>query len=118
MNPRHSVSLAAYRGWDAIRVPRLRWMNIEGICDAHHHIEERSIVHRLRDLRVGPPGVPQSLYLLVGDLVGVFGQRADKLQKQPLRRSDWGPVQIAISQRPGCITVLVTLQLQEPRMGA
>jgi hypothetical protein len=53
-------------------------MNIEGISNAHKHVEQRPIIHRLCDLRVSSPRVAQSLYLLVGNTVGVPGQSADE----------------------------------------
>ena len=72
-------------------------MDIEGIGKSYEQIEQRPVVHGLRDLRVGPSHVPKGLHLFVGDAVCARGQCADELQQEALRRRDRRALQIAIS---------------------
>ena len=48
-------------------------MDVEGIGKAHEEVEERAVVYRFGDLRVGPPGLAQPLDLLVSDAIRVPG---------------------------------------------
>src|SRR5262249_2764742 len=66
----------------ALRIHQRGRMDIESISDAHQHVEERPVVHRLSDLRLAPAPVAQALHLFVGNAVGMAGQGADKFQQQ------------------------------------
>ena len=93
-------------------------MDVEGIRETHEEVEEGAIVDRFRDLGVAPPGIAQSLDLLVGDAIGVPGQGLDELQQQSVLGREPGGVEISVAQGGGGLRVLLTLQLQEPGMAA
>ena len=93
-------------------------MDIEGIGKPHEQIEQRSVVHGLRDLRVGPSYVSKGLDLFVADAVGVPGQCPHEFQEKALCPRDRRAVQIPVAQRLCDLTVLFSLQLQEPRVAA
>ena len=48
-------------------------MDVEGIGKAHEEVEERAVVDRFGDLRVGPPRLAKPLHLLVGYAIRVPG---------------------------------------------
>jgi len=89
-------------------------MDVEGIGEPHEEIEERPIIDSLRDLSVAPPGLAQSLDLLVRDPVGVPGQRFDEFEEQPVLGRKAGGIEIPVAQSRSGLGVLLTLQLQEP----
>lgn len=103
---------------NAVCVHDLGRMDIEGIGESHEQIEQRPVVHSLRDLRVGPSHVPKNLDLFVGDAVCVPGQCAHEFQEKALCLRDRRAVQIPVSQRLCDLSVLRSLQLQEPRVAA
>ena len=93
-------------------------MDVEGVGKAHEKVEERAIIDGFGDLGVGPPRLAQSLDLLVRDAVGMAGERLDEFEEQALLRRHLGGVEVTIAQRGRGLRVLLTLQLQEPRMAA
>jgi hypothetical protein len=93
-------------------------MNVEGIGKAHEEVEERAVIDGFGDLGVGPPGLTEPLDLLVGDPVGVPGQRLDEFQEQSVLRRQVGAVEVPVAQSRRRLRVLLTLQLQEPGMTA
>jgi hypothetical protein len=100
----------------AIRVHHRRRMNIEGIGQTHEEVEERAVVDRLGDLWIAPPDVAQRLHLFIRDAVSMPRQRADELQQQAFCRRDGSAIKVAVAERLGGLTILLALQLQEPRM--
>jgi hypothetical protein len=111
------LSVTSDRRWNAIWIHHLGWMDAESIGKAHEQVEKRPIVRGLSDLRVGPSHVAKRLHLFIGNAVGVAGQSADKFQQEPLRRTYRRTVQVTIAQSLCHISVLLSLQLQEPRVG-
>ncbi len=93
-------------------------MDVEGIGKAHEEVEERTVVDSLGNLRVGPPNLTEPADLLVGDAVGVPGQRLDEFQEQPVLGRQVGGVQVPLAQRRRRFRVLFSLQLQEPGVAA
>ena len=93
-------------------------MDVEGIGKAHEEVEKRAVVDSLGNLSVGPPDLTEPLDLLVGDAVGVEGQRLDEFQEQPVLRRQVGGVEVPVAERRRSFRVLFSLQLQEPGMAA
>jgi hypothetical protein len=93
-------------------------VDVEGIGKAHEEVEERAVVDRFGDLRVGPPDLAKPLDLRVRDAICVPGQRLDEFQQQPVFRRQPGGVEIAVTQRRRRFRVLLSLQLQEPGVAA
>ena len=104
--------------WNARCIVRRIRMDVEGIRETHEEVEERPLVDRFRNLGVAPPGLAQSLDLLVRDAIGVPGQGLDELQQQSVLGREPGGVEITIAQGGGGLRVLLTLQLQEPGVAA
>ena len=93
-------------------------MDVEGIGKADEKVEERSVVNGFRNLRVGPSDLTQALDLLVRNAVGMPRQRFDEFEEQSVFGYEACCVQVPVA-RCGCgFRVLLTLQLQEPRMAA
>lgn len=67
------------------RLPFGQRMDIEGIREAHHHVEIRAVIDSFCYLGFGPTHVAQALYLFIGDAVRVLGKGADELEKEALR---------------------------------
>ena len=72
-------------------------MDVKGIREAHEEIEERAVVYRFRNLGIAPAGVAQPLDLLVGNAIGVPGQRFDELQQQPVLGREAGSVEVSVA---------------------
>jgi hypothetical protein len=106
------------RPWNALWVHHRGRMDIEGISNAHKHIEQRPVIHRLGDLRVGPAHVAQRLHLFVSNAICMPGQSADKFQQQALRGGYRRAVEVSITQSFGHLGILFSLQLQEPGVAA
>ncbi len=93
-------------------------MDIERIGEAHEHVEQRTVIDGLRDLRIAPPDIAQALHVIVRNAISVTSQCTNELEQEPLRRGDDCLVEVAIPQRLSRAAELLSLQLQEPRMGA
>lgn len=93
-------------------------MDVEGIGKTNEQIEERCVVNRFGNLGIGPSCLPQPLHLFIGDSVRVPGERPDELEQQPVFRRQAGGIEIAITNGGGSRRILLTLQLQEPRVAA
>ena len=74
-------------------------MDVEGIGKAHKEVEEGAVVDRLGDLRISPPHLAKPLDLLVGDAIGVPGQRFDEFQEESVFRRQIGGVEVPVAQR-------------------
>lgn len=93
-------------------------MDVKGVGKTHEQIEERSVVNRFGNLRIGPACLAQPLHLFIGDSVRVPGERPHELEQQPVSWGQAGGIEIAIANRGGSRRILLTLQLQEPRVAA
>lgn len=93
-------------------------MDVEGVGEAHEHVEEGGIVDGFGDLRVAPTGVAQCLNLGVGDAVGVAGDGGDEVEQEPLSGGDGGVVEVGVADGLGDGCEVFALQLQEPCVAA
>lgn len=100
-------------GW-AVGVVFGGGVDVEGVGEAHEHVEEGGIVDGFGDLRFAPACVAQRLNLGVGDAVGVAGDGGDEVEQEPLGGGDGGVVEVGVADGPGDGCEVFALQLQEP----
>ena len=94
-------------------------MDVEGIRQAHEQVEQRTVVDRFGNLLVAPADPPQTVNLVIGNPIGVSGQRADESQQGALCLADRHLLERrAVTNGLRRRRKLLALQLQEPRVRA